>query len=132
MAGPKDLLTPEQYDRWYKRHRIVEQARQDRIKLEENPIKALPEEERGELPQTWSIAEAFWHKLGCECGSCSCKLSQQIKQVRMGMRPIPPAVKSVVSHLPSLPDRAQPLLRDAVSAFLSSQDEHSKQPGEPD
>lgn len=121
MSGPKDLLTPEQYERWLARHRVVEQQRVWRIELENNPIKAVPDEDRGELPQTFSIEEAFWHKLSCECGSCDSKLSRVIKQVRLDMRPIPPAVKSVVSLHPELPSQALPLLQDAVEAFLSSQ-----------
>ncbi|QOC56144.1 hypothetical protein SEA_ZHENGYI_52 [Microbacterium phage Zhengyi] len=54
MSGPKDLLTPEQYKHWYARHKQVEKERQWRIRLEKNPIRALPIEERGELPDTSS------------------------------------------------------------------------------
>ncbi|QKY80413.1 hypothetical protein SEA_PABST_55 [Microbacterium phage Pabst] len=57
MAGPKDLLTPEQYKHWYARHKMVEKERQWKIKLENNPINALPVHERGELPDTSTILE---------------------------------------------------------------------------
>ncbi|QGH78695.1 hypothetical protein SEA_WESAK_54 [Microbacterium phage Wesak] len=54
MAGPKDLLTPEQYKRWYARHKQVEKERQWRERLRNNPINALPLSERGKLPDTSS------------------------------------------------------------------------------
>lgn len=51
MVGPKERFGGK-YDQWYARHKIVEKARQDRIKLEKNPINALPVQERGKLPST--------------------------------------------------------------------------------
>lgn len=57
MAGPKDLLSPEQYKHWYARHKQVEKERQWRIRLEENPINALPVHMRGALPNTSSPLE---------------------------------------------------------------------------
>lgn len=132
MAGPKDLLTPEQYERWLTQHRMTEKARVHRLKLEDNPIKALPEEERGELPQTFSISEAYWHPLLCECGSCNSTLSKVIKDTRLNTRPMPSAVRSVMNPLPELSGQALRHLLDVIEAFLSSQDEHSKQLEEQD
>lgn len=114
MAGPKDYLTPEQYERWYKQHRITEKQRQWRLALEANPIKALPLEERGPVLGTFSMQEAFWHPLACECGSCLGRMAQEMKNLRMSMRPIPPAVKALVSHLPELPHQALLHLQAAV------------------
>lgn len=122
MAGPKDILSPEKYEHWLKQHRVAENRRIWKIKNEENPIKALPLEERGELPQTFSVLEAFWHPTSCECGGCIGDFAQQVKQIRLDMRPIPPAVKSATSRLPALPSLAQRLLRVAVEEALSSQD----------
>ena len=103
MTGPKEVLGPEQYKRWLERHRVVEKARKWKIINEENPINALDESERGELPETYSLVEAFWHPVACECGSCLGIPAYAVKQFRLSLRPIPPAVKSVVSPLPELP-----------------------------
>jgi len=127
MAGPKQLLTEEQYKRWYARHRVVEQSRRWRQRAEANPIKALPPSERGEMPLTYSVIEAFWHPLACECGSCEGVIGEAAKKVRMDMRPIPPAVKSVVSRLPELPDPALPLLQDALEEVRSRLDRQTTQ-----
>lgn len=121
MAGPKDIMSPEQYERWYARHRQVERQRQWAAKLQANPIEAIPEAERGDLPQTFSLQEAFYHKLSCDCGSCASKLSEEIKKVRLAMRPTPPAVRSRVSPLPELPSQVLPLLQDVVERVLSTE-----------
>jgi hypothetical protein len=119
MPGKKQELDPEAYERWYARHRVVETERRRRIRDEQNPIKALPVEERGVLRETYSLEEAFWHPLHCECGSCDGRY--HIKQVRLMMRPIPPAVKSVTAHLPELPNPVQRLLQDVEERFLSTE-----------
>ena len=122
MAGPKDYLTPEQYERWYARHKVVERQRQWKVALEKNPINELPEEERGELPETYSLAEAYWHPIGCECGSCEGPAAEAAKQLRLSERPVPPAIKSVVSRLPPLPDHVRLHLQAVEEAVQSRED----------
>jgi len=122
VSGPKDVLTPEQYKRWLERHRVVEKARKWGIINENNPIMALPDGERGELPETFSVEEMFWHPLACECGSCLGPTAKAIKLIRMNMSPIPPAVKSVVSPLPELPRPVLHHLQVVVAEVLSKQD----------
>ena len=122
MAGPKDLLSEEAYDRWLKRHRLIERERQWRIRLENNPVAALPLGSRGPLPETWSAEEAFFHALGCECGSCDGTTSQNLKALRLSIRPIPPAIRSTVTRLPSVPHHLRPLLRVVVEASQSTED----------
>ena len=119
MTGKKQELTPEQYQRWLSRHRVSEKARIDRLKLEANPIKAIPEEERV-LPETYSLEEAFWHPVACGCGSCQGPVPKAIKQYRLSLRPIPPAVKSVTSDLPELPDQIRNHLQVVSEQVLST------------
>ena len=119
MAGIRELRGEEKYQLWLKRHVPVERQRKWRLINEANPIRALDEHERGPLPQTFSLAEMYWHPLACECGSCAGVVAQAVKQFRMSQRPIPPAVKSVVSRLPELPDQIVPHLRDVAEEALS-------------
>jgi len=128
VSSKKQELSPEAYERWYARHRVKELERRRRIQAEANPIKALPLEERGELRETYSLEEAFWHPLACECGSCEGRY--HIKQVRLLMKPIPPAVKSVVAHLPELPSQVLRLLQDVEERFLSTEDSQTTQHSE--
>jgi hypothetical protein len=94
-------------DPGYARWRAVEDQRVWRIANEKNPIVKLPVRERV-MPATYSLEEAFWHKLTCDCACCQGFVAKAIKQVRLDMRPVPPAVKGLESRLPRLPD---PLLR---------------------
>src|SRR6478735_12673188 len=128
MSGKKQELSPEAYERWYARHRVVERERRRRIQREKNPINAVPVEQRGVLRETYSLEEAFWHPLHCECGSCEGRY--HIKQVRLMMKPIPPAVKSVVAHLPELPSQVLRLLQDVEERFLSTEDSQTTQHSE--
>ena len=132
MAGIRELRGEEKYQLWLKRHVPVERQRKWRIINEANPIKALDESQRGPLPQTFSLAEMYWHPLACECGSCLGLPARVVKQVRMDTRPIPPAVKSVVSRLPELPDPVALHLRDAVVEALSKRDLEASSTTEPE
>lgn len=125
MVGPKELLTPEQYKRWYARHKVVERQRLWKIKNEANPIKALPESQRGPLPETYSLAEMFWHPVACECGSCSCPIAKRIKDYRLSLKPVPPAVKALTSYLPELPSQVQSRLQAFEEEVRSTGDSRS-------
>lgn len=120
MVGPKERLSEEAYEKWYARHKVVEKYRQWVKKLEANPINALPLEERGTPSDTFSLEEMYWHWLGCTCGSCLTPYSKAVKQIRMEQSPIPPAIKSVVNPLPSLPDPFVRHLRDVLEEARSS------------
>ena len=122
MVGPKEVFG-DKYPIWLERHVMVERQRQWKIRNAENPINALPVEERGDIPETSSIREAFWHSLACECGSCDGDLPKVVKAVRLSIRPIPPGIKSLETRLPPIPYLAQRLLRVALSATLSTEDE---------
>ena len=105
-------------DPGYARWRAVETQRVWRLANEANPIKAIPMHERV-MPQTYSLEEAYWHKIDCDCGSCQGQVAKAIKQERLRERPVPPAVKGLESRLPQLPDQTLRRLR-AVEAEVRS------------
>ena len=119
MVGPKGYLTPEQYQLWLERHIVVERARKQRLKLEKNPIRAAPVEQR-RMPQTFSIEEAFWHYPECKCGSCDCELARRCKMFRATLKPRHTS-KSLGTRLPELAHPVQARLLAVVEAFLSTQ-----------
>lgn len=90
------------YERW----RIVEQKRRWELMMLQNPIVLLEVEDRV-MPETTSLTEAFWHPLSCTCGSCEGPFAKRAKEIRLSTKPVPPAVRSLVTRLPQLPHQAQ-------------------------
>jgi hypothetical protein len=118
MPGPKQKLSPEKYKIWLEQHRAAEKIRRARIKEEASPLVVVPVEQRPALQNAYGLDEMFWHPLLCECGSCKSIVAPAIKAIRMEQRPIPPAVKARVSHLPQVPSQLLPLLQAAEAAAL--------------
>lgn len=118
MVTRAEYPDPDDYARALARWRRQENQRLWKIKNDENPIILIDEGVRV-MPETFSFTEMFFHKLTCECGSCQGPIAKAVKQVRLDMRPVPPAVKSLVTHLPELPRQSLPLLRDAVERVRS-------------
>jgi hypothetical protein len=123
MTGPKERLSPEAYERWYARHKVTERKRQWEEMLAKNPINALDESDRGPLPETYSLVEAYWHPIDCNCGSCQGPAAKEAKELRMSERPIPAAVKSAGSRLPATPDLVLLRLQAVEERALSSEDQ---------
>lgn len=123
MVGMKEKLGDD-YDRWYKRHRLVENQRVWKKTMEENPMNLIPDYERT-LPQTYSLEEAFYHRLGCTCGSCCGPLGRLAKILHVDHFPEEPWVRSAWSPIPTLPDPIWPHLRAAEEVVLSLPDRES-------
>ena len=119
MVTRKEYPDEVAYQRAMRRWRLKENERLWRIKNEKNPIIVIDDEEARVMPQTFSLAEMFYHPHACECGSCLSIPAQAVKKVRMDMRPIPPAIKSLIRPLPEVPHQVLPLLLDAVEEALS-------------
>lgn len=124
----------ERYERW----KLVEQQRRWALGLIQNPIIVLEEEDRV-MPETSSLVEAFWHPVGCSCGSCEGPFAKQAKEIRLTQRPPIPSVTSLVSRLPPLPHQielrllvveAEARLREGVSTL--SPGEPAEQPSGPE
>ena len=119
MVGPK-ARGPEAYERWLEKHKIAEKKRKWKLQMEENPIPALPESERGELPMTNSLLEAYWHPVRCDCGSCLGDAALAVKAVRLEQRPtVMHITRSSGNPFPELPRQIQARLL-AVSAEARS------------
>ena len=111
MTAKKEIPTSmkerlgDKYDAWYKRHRVVENQRIWNKELEENPIRLVPEYEREMPEETYSLAQAFYHPIGCECGSCIDALGRLIKVAHVNYFKSEPWVRAASSPIPELPDR---------------------------
>ena len=110
---------PKKTDASYARWKLVEQQRRWKIENDANPIVLIPMSDRV-MPLTYSLEEAYWHPITCDCGSCQGR--KAVKQVRMGERPVPPAVRSVGSPLPPLSDQTLHRLRAVESEALLTPD----------
>ena len=122
MVGMKEKLG-DGYEAWYKRHRVVENQRVWRKVMEENPVPWLPDYER-ELPETYSLLDAFYHKPGCYCGSCVGPIGRLAKILHVDHFKDEPWVRAASSPIPEPPDRLLPLLQD-VEAIVKSPQDHS-------
>ena len=118
------------YERWYARHRIVENDRVNRLKAMENPVIVLDDDARGPLPETYSLEEMYWHQSDCQCGSC---INKELKRVIKGLaakdgaRSISPS-----SPVPPLHDQTLRRLQDASAEVLSKEDAQPLSPTEPE
>ena len=120
MTGMKEKLG-DKYPQWYARHRLVENQRVWRLAMEANPMNTIPEFER-ELPETYSLEDAFFHHEGCHCGSCVGTIGQLAKALhKMAFKDLP-WVRGVASPLPELPHPLPQLLRDVEAEALSRPD----------
>ena len=126
MTGMKEKLG-DKYPQWYARHRLVENQRVWRIAMEKNPINPIPEYERT-LPPTYSLEEAFYHPIGCPCGSCDGPLGSLCKYIHVTQAKDEPWVRGATSPLPQLPHQILRLLQDAEEVALSPPDHSSSQP----
>ena len=120
MTGPKQKLSPEKYAIWLEQHKSAEMARRQRIRDSAHPIVKLPLDARARLDNAYELEAMYWHPLACECGSCQSVVGPTIKEVRMSERPIPPAVKALVSPLPPLSDQTLQRLRAVEAQALST------------
>ena len=93
----------DKYDVWYKRHRVVENQRVWRLEMEANPMNKVPDYEREMPPETYSLEQAFFHPINCECGSCIDTLGRLIKIVHLDHYKKMPWVRSASSQIPQLP-----------------------------
>lgn len=122
MVGMKEKLGEERYKEWYKRHRMVEQQRIWRIQNEQVFVPFLPEFEREMPPETYSLAQAFYHRIGCFCGSCQSDLAGIIKGIHVEYFKDEPWVKGASSQTPELPDQILRLLQGVEEAIQSNPD----------
>ena len=120
MVGMKEKLG-DNYERWYKRHRLVEQYRVWKKTMEEVSVPFLPDYER-ELPETYSLIEAFYHPSWCKCGSCVSPLGLLMKKIHVDAHKEEPWTRGPSSLLPTPPDHLLPLLQDAAAIVLSPPD----------
>ena len=109
------------YERWYARHRIVENDRVRRLKAMENPVIVVDDEQRGELPETFSLAEMYWHPAECTCGSCISPMKREIKLIHAATRPLPRSIRAS-NPVPELPDPLLRHLQDVAAKVLSQED----------
>ena len=116
MVGMKEKLGPG-YDAWYARHRMVENQRVWRIAMEENPVTFLPDYERV-WPETYSLADGFYHQLGCKCGSCIGPVGRLLKTLHVEQFKEVPWVRGASSPVPEPPDQLLPLLLDVEAIVL--------------
>ena len=86
---------------------------------EERPIPALPDHERGDLENTYSLAEVYWHSPTCQCGSCAGRPS--LKTYRIKNDPTAPSI-GLSSRLPPLPYLTLLRLQVAEEATQSKAD----------
>jgi hypothetical protein len=119
MTGMKEKLG-DKYDAWYKRHRVVENQRQWRIQAAENPMNTVPEFER-EMPETYSLADAFYHAVGCYCGSCVGQLGVMIKGLHKQYYKKEPWTRAASLLVPELPGPILELLQAVETEVLSPQ-----------
>ena len=128
MVGMKEKLGDD-YDRWYKRHRLVENQRVWRNTMKEVAVPFLPDYERV-LPETYSLEEAFYHPSWCKCGSCCGPLGAIMKKLHVDHYKEEPWARGASSPSPELPDRLRPLLQAAAAIVLSpeaaEQTQHSE------
>ena len=106
------------YPEWYARHRLVENARVNRIKEEQNPVVVLDDNDRGPLPETCSLEELFWHPSDCDCGPCMSPMKSAIKRIHAQQRPLLPSIRATLPH-PPLSDHLLRLLQDVSEEVLS-------------
>lgn len=118
----KERLGPEKYELWYRRHRLIENQRVWRKEMEANPLNLLPDYERAAPTDTYSLEQAFFHPIGCECGSCIDTLGRLIKIAHLDYFKDQPWVRGVTSPLPELPDQILDHLRSVEKQVLSNQD----------
>jgi len=116
MTGMKEKLG-DKYDAWYARHRLVENQRVWRLAAAENPIRAIAEYKR-ELPNTYSLADAFYHAKGCYCGSCEGELGIMAKALHENYFPEEPWTRSASTLVPEVPGQILELLRAVETAVL--------------
>lgn len=119
MTGMKEKLG-DKYPEWYARHRMVENQRIWRLVMEENPMNTIPDYERA-LPETYSLAEAFYHRRGCQCGSCVGDIGKLAKALHANHFPEEPWVRGASSPLPELPRQLLQILRVVEEGVLSPQ-----------
>jgi len=119
MTGMKEKLG-DKYPQWYARHRIVENQRVWRLRMEENPMNTIPEFKR-KLPKTWDLAAAFYHFPSCYCGSCVGEIGVLSKALHEHYFPDEPWIRGASSQLPELPHQILQLLQDVEAKVLSPQ-----------
>ena len=117
----KEKLGPK-YDAWYARHRIVENQRVWRIEAERNPMNTVPDYERTMPTETYSLEQAFYHPLGCQCGSCQGTLGRLIKVAHVNYFKDEPWVRGASSQTPTMPHQILLHLQAVEEEVLSNQD----------
>lgn len=124
MVG-RDVATMKKddpnYERWYARHRIVETARVQRQRAMKDPLIVLEDNDRGELPETYSLEEMYWHPAECQCGSCVSPMKSAIKMVHADTKPRPRTIRAL-NPVPPLPHQLLHRLQAVAEEVLSRAD----------